>query len=343
MDDGGSRVAGGAAVHLGGEPRGMDNAADAAAVAQRGGRRTTLILCLITLYLVWGSSFLFSKIAVNHLPIALFSAMRFLTAGALLALVARIGWKSALPSRIEDWRHVVVAGFFMVFGSNGLNIWAIHYLPSNLSALLNGTAAFWIAGLGVFGRRGHPLSRWALVSLLVGFAGTALMLIPRGALHAEHVLAEVAALVACCSWAIGTLYYRSIETRLSSLMFMALQMCMGGLMLLVVALLNGDVHRWNPDAPGLIAFAYLTLVSSCLAYTAYGWLSLNATPAVIGSYGYVNPAIATFIGWEFLGEHLSGVQIVGMVVIMAAVCLLTFAGSSLSEPKTLKEPETSSL
>lgn len=304
------------------------------------GYSSKLALCLGTVYLVWGSSFLFSKIAVNHLPIALFSAIRFLTAGTLLALVARLGRGSAFPRRANDWRQVAIAGFFMVFTSNGLNIWAIHYLPTNLSALLNGTAAFWIAGLGVFGRRGHRLSRPAVLSLVVGFVGTALMLIPKGPLHPEHAFAEAGVLVACCAWAIGTLYYRSIETPLSPLMFMAMQMCMGGLMLLMVALANGDVHRWTMSAPGLIALGYLTLVSSCLAYAAYGWLTLNAPPTIIGTYGYVNPAIATFIGWQFLDEHLSGVQIAGMMIIIAAVCILTLFGSStLSEPKTLEEPE----
>jgi drug/metabolite transporter (DMT)-like permease len=302
---------------------------------------TKLALCLGTIYLVWGSSFLFSKIAVNHLPIALFSAIRFLTAGAVLALVARLWLGSAFPHRLIEWRHVAVAGFFMVFASSGLNIWAIHYLPTNLSALLNGTAAFWIAGLGVFGRRGHPLSRWAIASLIVGFLGTALMLIPKGPMLTEHVLAEAAALIACCAWALGTLYYRSIHTSMSSLMFMAMQMWMGGLMLLVVALANGDVHHWSMSAPGLIALGYLTLLSSCLAYTAYGWLSLNATPALIGTYGYVNPAIATFIGWQFLDEHLSPLQIAGMVIIIGAVCILTLFGSStLSEQKTLEEPKS---
>lgn len=298
------------------------------------------MLCLGTIYLVWGSSFLFSKIAVNHLPIALFSAIRFLTAGSVLALIAR--WRgNPLPRRSIDWRHVLITGFFMVFASNGLNIWAIHTLPTNQSALLNGTSAFWIAGLGVFGRRGHPLSRTALGSLVVGFVGTALMLIPKGPLHPQHLAAEIGVLVACCAWAIGTLYYRSIETELSSLMFMAMQMCMGGLMLLGVALAQGDVHRWSMNGPGLIALGYLTLVSSCLAYTAYGWLSLNVTPALLGTYGYVNPAIATFIGWEFLDEHLTALQIAGMVIIIAAVCILTLFGSStLSEPKTLEEPKT---
>jgi len=299
-----------------------------------------LMMCLVTIYLVWGSSFLFSKIAVNHLPFALFSAVRFTTAGVLLALLAHFVGGHAFPRRAVEWRHVSITGFFMVFASNGLNIWAIAYIPTNLSALLNGTAAFWIAGLGVFGKRGHPLTRWAVLGMIIGFAGTALMMIPKGGLRTSSLLAEIGALVACCAWALGTLYYRSIDTRLSSLMFMALQMLLGGVMLLVVALANGDSERWSPNAPGWIALGYLTFFSSCLAYTAYGWLSLNTTPALIGTYSYVNPAIAAFLGWQFLDERLSRLQLVGMVIIIVGVCILTLPGGSLTDPKTLAEPKT---
>jgi drug/metabolite transporter (DMT)-like permease len=139
---------------------------------------------------------------------------------------------------------------------------------------------------------------------------------------------------------LGTLYYRSIDTHLSSLMFMALQMLMGGLMLLGVGIVHGDAAHWVPDASGLIALFYLTFFSSCLAYTAYGWLSLNAAPALIGTYGYVNPAIAAFLGWQFLHEHLSGAQLAGMVIIIVGVSILTLPGGSLTDPKTLAEPKT---
>ncbi len=259
-----------------------------------------LVLCLGTVYLVWGSSFLFSKIAVNHLPPAMYSGIRFVTAGVLLALVARFWRGDAWPGRLLEWRHVLIAGFFMVFVSNGLNVWAIRYIPTNESALLNGTAAFWIAGLGVFGRRGHPLTRSAILGLAIGFLGTALMLVPKGDLRTSGLLAQFGALFACFAWALGTLYYRSIDTQLSSLMFMALQMFLGGLMLLSVAMVHGDAARWTTNAPGMIALCYLTFFSSCLAYTAYGWLSLNATPPLIGTYSYVNPAIAAYLGWQFL-------------------------------------------
>jgi drug/metabolite transporter (DMT)-like permease len=302
--------------------------------------RAKLTLALGTIYLVWGSSFLFSKIAVRSLPVALFSAIRFLTAGVLLALLARFFGGDGFPRRLIEWRHVTVAGFFMVFLSNGLNTWAIQYIPTNQSALLNGTAAFWIAGLGVFGRRGHPLNRWAVLGMCIGFVGAALILIPNGGLRATSLLAELAALTACCAWALGTLYFRSIDTSLSSLMFMALQMCMGGLMLLTVSIAHGDPAHWAPDAWGWVAFAYLTFFSSCLAYTAYGWLSLNAPPALTGTYGYVNPAIAAFLGWQFLDERLSAVQLAGMLIIIAAVGILTLPGGTLTDPRTLGEPKS---
>src|SRR6202167_757721 len=142
------------------------------------------MLALGTIYLVWGSSFLFTKIAVTTLPPALFSGIRFVTAGTLLALIARVFSSSPMPSRLIEWRHVTVVGFFMIFVSNGLNTWSMRYLASNQSALLNGTSAFWIAGLGVFGRRGHPLTRWAVLGLIIGFLGAALMLIPKEPLSA---------------------------------------------------------------------------------------------------------------------------------------------------------------
>ena len=292
------------------------------------------------MYLVWGSSFLFTKIAVANLPPALFAGIRFITAGVLLALIAELYGGGRLPTRLIEWRHVTIAGFFMIFVSNGLNTWAMQYLPSNEAALLNGTSAFWIAGLGVFGRRGHPLTRSAVLGLVIGFIGAVLMLIPKGPILTKGSLAQLGVLAACASWSLGTLYYRSITTQLSSMMFMALQMLLGGLMLLSLALGRGDSMHWPPNAPGIIALCYLTFLSSGLAYTAYGWLTMNTTPALISTYSYVNPAIAAILGWLVLHEHLSGMQLVGMAIIIIGVGILTLPGGSLTDPKTLAEPKT---
>ncbi|HXP66254.1 MAG TPA: EamA family transporter [Steroidobacteraceae bacterium] len=301
---------------------------------------TKVFLCLLIVYLVWGSSFLFTKIAVQNLPPALFAGVRFVTAGVLLALIAEIHGHSRLPRRLIEWRHVTIAGFFMVFISNGLNTWSIQFLGSNEAALLNGTSAFWIAGLGVFGKRGHPLTRSAVVGMAIGFIGAAMMLVPKGPLFAKGSLAQLGILTASASWALGTLYYRSITTQLSSMMFMALQMLMGGLMLLALALARGDSMPWPPSVPGLISLCYLTFLSSGLAYTAYGWLTMNTSPTIIGTYSYVNPAIAAILGWVVLHEHLSAVQLAGMAIIIVGVCILTVPGGSLTDPKTLAEPKT---
>jgi drug/metabolite transporter (DMT)-like permease len=297
------------------------------------------MLCLLTVYLVWGSSFLFTKIGVENLPPALFAGIRFTVAGILLTIVAGF-YGGRLPTRLIEWRHVIIAGLFMVFVCNGLNTWAIQYLPSNQSALLNGTSAFWIAGLGVFGRRGHPLTRWAVLGLAIGFIGAALMLLPQGPIFTRASLASLGVLAACASWSLGTLYYRSIDTPLNSIMFMALQMLMGGLMLLGLAYGRGDSMHWPPNPPGLVALCYLTFLSSGLAYTAYGWLTMNTTPALISTYSYVNPAIAALLGWLVLHEHLSGLQLIGMAIIIIGVSILTLPGGSLTDPKTLAEPKT---
>ena len=172
----------------------------------------------------------------------------------------------AWPRGLGEWRHVLVMGFMMVFASNGLNAWAIRTIPTNMSALLNGTAAFWIAGLGVFGRRGHPLTRRAVVGLVVGFMGTVLMLVPKGDIGSAAVTAQIGALGACFAWSLGTVYYRSIDTNLSPLMFSALQLLLGGCMFLAVAVMHGDFAVWTPNTPGIVALTYLTLFSSCLAF-----------------------------------------------------------------------------
>jgi drug/metabolite transporter (DMT)-like permease len=300
----------------------------------------TLTLCLATVYIVWGSSFLITKIAVGNLSAALFSGIRFTIAGVLLMSIAGLYRGDAWPKQWLDWRHAAITGFFMIVVSNGMSTWGLQHIASNQAALLTATSAFWIAGLGVFGRRGHPLTRSAMVGLAISFTGAILMLIPKQPLSRLDALGQGAVLTGSFGWSLGTLYYRSIETHLSSLMFMAVQMLVGGLMLLSIALLHGDAAHFTPTLPGLLGMGYLIFFSSCLAYTAYGWLTVNATPTVIGTYSYVNPAIAAFLGWQFLHEHLSAMQLVGMVVIILGVSILTRPGGSLTDPKTLAEPKT---
>ncbi|MDE2295888.1 MAG: EamA family transporter [Gammaproteobacteria bacterium] len=286
-------------------------------------RSAKLALALATVYLVWGSSFLFTKIGVSHLPPALFAGVRFTTAGLVLTLVARRWLREPWPGTVREYRLVGVCGVLMVFVSNGLSIWAMRLLPSHEVALLNSTSALWIALLGSIGRRGHPLSVTTIASLALGFSGTALMLGPAAQPHPEVLTAKFAVVTGCLAWSLGTVYYRNSGTRMAPLMFVGLQMIAGGALLLATGFATGETARWTLDLPGAVSLAYLTFVSSCFAYSAYGWLAVNTTPAVIGTYSYVNPTIATVLGWRFLHETLTRRQIGGITAVVAGLLLLT--------------------
>jgi drug/metabolite transporter (DMT)-like permease len=295
-------------------------------VADRG-RQLKLITCFAAIYLVWGSSYLAMRIGVQHLSPTLFAGVRFVLAGALLAGFAALRG-ARLPQGAREWKHVLVMGVLTVLISNGINNWAIQWVPSNQAALLNATSAFFIAGLGTFGPRGHALSTRSQVGLVIGFVGAALILWPRSGFTFEALGPQLTILVACLSWAAGTLYYRSVKVQTDALMFTALQMLTGGVMIVAAGAVTRSLGTWEWSLPGVGTLLYLTFFSSCLAYTAYAWLMVNTTPDRLATYSYVNPAVAAVLGWLVLGEHLSGLQLIGMVVILAGVMLLTL-GSRL--------------
>lgn len=299
-----------------------------------------LTAALAAVYLIWGCSFLFTKIGVTNLPGALFSGLRFMAAGIGLALLARYWRGDAWPRRWRDWRDIGVMGLFTVVLSTGLNVWSLKYISSGESALLNSTAALWIAVFGSLGARGHPLNRLAWAGLALGVVGTAMTLSPRLTVNAGVAVPYLIALLACLSWSIATMYYRHVDTRVGALMFIGLQMLSGGVVQFLIGLGFGQWSQWHFNLPGMIALAYLSIFSSGLAYTAYGWLTRNTSPAIIGTYSYVNPAIAAFVGWLFLRESLLPIQIGGMLVVLVGVALVTSSGATPRNDKGLEEPST---
>jgi drug/metabolite transporter (DMT)-like permease len=286
-------------------------------------RRAKLIVCFATVYLIWGSSYLASSIGVHALPPFLFGGIRFFLAGVLLTLVAL-----ALGRRIEidrnEWKHLVVVGFGTVLVANGCSNWAMQWVASNQTALLNASAALWIALLATRGRRAHPLDRRSIAGLVIGFIGTGLLIWPSGGWRESHLGAQFVILVAVFSWSASTVYLRNAQSKLDVLSFTGLQMLIGGLMLTALGLINGEVQRWHWSNEGFLAMGYLIIMSSCLAYTAFAWLAKNTTPAMAGTYSYVNPAVAAVLGWWLLDEKLGVAQILGMGVMLAGVALVSW-------------------
>lgn len=299
--------------------------------------RAKLLFSFATVYLVWGSTYLTTKLGVAELPPFLFGAVRFITGGLLLYAMA--WWLAAREARPQprplasDWRNLALVGSLAVLVSNGGNIWGLQYVPSNQAALLNVSAAFWIPLFGLFGRRAQKIPLQVAIGLAVGFVGTVLVawIGDAGPTPSDHTLGYwpvLAVLVGCVGWSAATFYMRNVQTGLDVMAFTGLQMLLGGVMMLVPALLLGEPARWQWSPIGLASLAYMTLFSSCLAYTAYAWLSVHVTPAQVSTYGFVNPAIAVMLGWWILDEVLSPLQIAGTTVIFLAMLLINWPGSA---------------
>jgi len=284
-------------------------------------------MALAIVYLVWGSSFLATKVMVTQEPPLFAAGLRFLIAGAVLGGIA--WWRHGPPRfSLLELRHVAAVMIGSVVVSNGCNVVAMQHVASNVSAVLNATPALIIAWLGVFGRRASPLSGAAQAGLAVGFAGVLLVVWPEdpgspgGSLRWSLLI-----LLGCLGWSLGTLYFRNATIINQPMMFLALQMTGGGILLLSWAALAGNPFEMNWTPRGTAAFLWLTLMSSCIAYSAYQFLTLHAAPVVVGSYAYVNPVFAAILGWLLLDETLSPVRLAGMVVIILGVAMVTgYAG-----------------
>ena len=284
--------------------------------------RLRVALAFLTVYLVWGSTYLAIRVGVRHLPPALFAGARFLGAGLLLMVYARLAHQR-LPRARREWRNILVAAVLLLVGANGLVVWGEQWVPSNQAALLAASVALWLAGLGTLGRHGESLSRRRIAGLTLGFAGVAALLLPGKGFSIEHLGAQLAILAAGLSWAAGSIYMKRAKPTTPPLMSAALQSLAAGVLLGVLGLAHGELPRWTWERESLLALTYLVIFGSCFAYAAYVWLLHEVSPAALGTYAYVNPAVAVVLGAWLLGESLSAMQQLGMLVVLGGVVLVS--------------------
>lgn len=298
-------------------------------------QRRVLVLCLATVYFVWGTTYLATRVGVLNLPPFLFGGLRFLASGLLL-VAAAVLWQGFRPAQLAgQWWHLHVLALLGVALCNGLQVWAMQWVQSNTSALLNASSALWIVVFGLFGARAHRPDARAIAGLAIGFAGVALLLAPSlggEAAGSAPLLPLLGILASCVIWSLGTIYMRNHSLDVPILALVGMQMLIGGAWLTLAGWLHGDVGAWRWSRAGALALVYLTIFSSCFAYTAYAWLARHATPAQTGTYSYVNPAIAAVVGYLVLGEQLTPVQGLGAVVILAGVLLINWPGRRALRP-----------
>jgi len=287
--------------------------------------RLQIAAAFAVIYFVWGSTFLVIRLGVRQLPPLLFAGGRFLMAGTLLAGIA-LALRQRFPSTGREWRLMLTFSVLMITFSNGLSTVALQHVPSNEGALLAASAALWIAALGSFGPGGHALTARGGLGLLCGLVGVVLIVWPREAVPSGHLGWQALVLVSSLSWAIGTVLYRDAALDVGPIAFNAVMMLLGGSWLLLAGLATGEPQRWQWSAGGVAAMLYLAMFGSALAYTAYSWLLKRVPADRVGTFAYVNPAVATVLGWAILGEALGPLQVAGTAVVLLGVVLVTLRG-----------------
>jgi drug/metabolite transporter (DMT)-like permease len=284
-----------------------------------------MISALLTVYLVWGSTYLALKVGVEHLPPLTVNAVRFLVAGLILygwcAWRRRRnpdrGWRR--PTRAQ-WRAGAIQGLLLPAAGTGGAGWAEQKLSSGTAALLLATIPLWI----MIGRRvvdGERIRLTGTLGLLAGIAGVGLLADPFSGTRPDPLSAVVALAGAMC-WGLGSVYALHAPRPGQPLLASAVEMLCAGVAMGVLAGFGGEYARIHPSGEALLALAYLIVFGSLLAYTAYDWLLQNASARLAGTYAFVNPVVAVALGWWLLSEPIGARALIATGVIAAGVALI---------------------
>jgi len=293
--------------------------------------RVLILLAFAAVYLIWGSTYLAIRYAIETLPPFLMAATRFLTAGAILFTWAAINGENIRAS-ISQWPRAFILGALLLLCGNGGVTWAEKYIASGLAALLVATEPLLVVMLNWAISHRRPNAK-VLFGVLIGLVGVALLVgdglrrVEAGSLMS--LLGSGVVILSSLAWAAGSVYSNRRPIKASTSMASGMQMLAGGSLLLLLGLGAGDFQRLNlANASGvsLVAFAYLTVFGSLIAFTAYSYLLRNVTPARAATYAYVNPVVAVLLGWLIAGEPIHLRMLVAAVIIVGSVALITTFG-----------------
>ena len=297
-----------------------------AALAAR--NRGRVILAFASVYILWGSTYLAIKYAVETIPPFFMGSTRLLIAGLVLYLAAR--WRGAPAPSWLEWRTSAITGILMLGLGNGSVIWAELTVPSGIVALIIAGVPIWMVLADWIGPHGVKPKTPVLLGLGLGLVGIAILVGPRlvtGHGGVDPVGATVL-LFGSMSWAIGSIITRHRERPKSALISIAIQMIVAGSAFAVATVAFGELPRFTMDTVtmrSVLAWVYLITGGSLIGYTAYVYLLGAVSPAKAATYAYVNPVIAVVLGWAFAHEDLSFRVILAASVILAGVATITVA------------------
>lgn len=283
-----------------------------------------IVLATAALWSIWGSTYLAIRFAVEALPPLLMSGIRFLVAGSLLFAVQRLRGQPA-PTRLH-WRNAAIVGALLLLCGNGAVAWVEQWVPSGLVALTVAMVPAWMTLFDWLAGGPRPTPP-LLVGLLLGFVGVGVLMGPDDLLGHASIDPRSAAVVVggSIAWAWGSIYSRAARRPRSPLMSTAMQMLCGGASLTLAGLAVGEAGRLDPgriDTGSLIAWGYLVVFGSLIAFSAYVYLLHATEPAKASTYAYVNPVIAVILGWALAGEPLNARIGLALAAIVPGVALI---------------------
>lgn len=288
--------------------------------------RASLLLAFAAVYFIWGSTYLAIRVAIESLPGFLMAGARFCAAGAILYAYGRLRGGRA-PER-RHWGPAIVIGAALLLVGNGVVVWVEHRIPSSLAALLVATEPLWIVLLDWARPNGVRPARVELIGVVIGFTGVALLIGPVEGGGAADLLSAGALVVSTFAWALGSLYARGAAMPESAPVATGMKMMSGGALLLLAGTVTGEWGRFDPaavTARSVVAFLYLMVFGSLIAFSAYVFLLRVTTVARASTYAFVNPVVAVSLGALLGGEAVTWRTAAATVVIVGAVALITTA------------------
>ena len=313
-----------------------------APVAQGHARMTTLVLvAFAAVYVVWGSTYLGIQIGIESFPPLLLAGFRHLCAGLILYPILR--WKTGIRPTAGHWKAAIITGFLLLFVGNGGVSWAEQTVPSGVAALLVATVSLWLVILDWLRPGGvRPVFR-VIFGILMGFSGLVLLVGPAHLGGSGRVDPGGAGIlvVASLGWAIGSLYSKHGGMPSSPMLSVAMQGLAGGVVLILVGLFTGEFRALHFAAITMrswLALGYLIVFGSGIGFTAYIYILQKSTAARVGTYAFVNPMVALFLGWLIAGETISLRTALAAGVILTAVILVITAPHPIPAPVKERVP-----
>lgn len=289
-----------------------------------------IIAAFTALFIVWGSTYLGIMLAIKSIPPFFMLGTRFLVAGIILYFWCLI--KGEKTPSLRLFGNVGLGGILMLFLGNGAVTWAEQYLPTGLVAIVVASMPLWFVLLDKRNWGFNFSNKFIILGIIVGFAGVLLLFAGKGTSGLINdklkLISFFVLITGTVGWATGSLYSKYKEANVTVTMKAALQMIAAGITAFLTGLICNEQKNFiisNISTQSALALLYLIIVGSLITYMAYIWLLSVRPPALVGTYAYVNPVVAVFLGWLVAGEAITRQQIFALVVILAGVILVNFA------------------